>query len=46
MKRKGPMRLKGYLHLFDAHTSFKWQFPNFYRTFHVIEAVLIWLTVI
>ncbi|KAF2183969.1 hypothetical protein K469DRAFT_739696 [Zopfia rhizophila CBS 207.26] len=29
--RRGPPRLKGYLHLFDPHTVFKWQFPNFYR---------------
>jgi hypothetical protein len=27
---KSPMRLKGYLHLFDPHTVFKWGFPNFY----------------
>ncbi|OAL01785.1 hypothetical protein IQ06DRAFT_346405 [Phaeosphaeriaceae sp. SRC1lsM3a] len=27
----GPLRLKGYMHLFDPFTVFKWQFPNFYR---------------
>lgn len=25
------MRLKGYKHIFDPYTVFKWQFPNFYR---------------
>ncbi|KAF2203025.1 hypothetical protein GQ43DRAFT_439211 [Delitschia confertaspora ATCC 74209] len=29
--RKGPTRLKGYAHLFDAHASWKWFFPNVYR---------------
>jgi hypothetical protein len=29
--RRGPTRLKGYLHIFDTHTGAKWFFPNFYR---------------
>jgi hypothetical protein len=26
-----PMDLKGYRHLFDPYTSWKWEFPNAYR---------------
>jgi len=29
--RNGPMRLKGYRHIFDPWTTAKWGFPNFYR---------------
>ncbi|KAF2274249.1 uncharacterized protein EI97DRAFT_460373 [Westerdykella ornata] len=27
----GPVKLKGYWHMFDAHSSLKWGFPHFYR---------------
>ncbi|KAL6707094.1 hypothetical protein ACN47E_004846 [Coniothyrium glycines] len=27
----GPVRLKGYAHIFDPWTKAKWAFPNFYR---------------
>ena len=30
-QRNGPMRLKGYRHIFDPWTTVKWGFPNFYR---------------
>jgi hypothetical protein len=32
LKPKGPMRPKGYMHLTDTHTIFKWEHPHFYRT--------------
>lgn len=31
LQSNGPLRLKGYMHIFDTFTVFKWQFPNFYR---------------
>ncbi|USP80802.1 hypothetical protein yc1106_08076 [Curvularia clavata] len=29
--QRGPMRLKGYAHIFAPYTNAKWGFPNFYR---------------
>ncbi|KAF2471129.1 uncharacterized protein BDR25DRAFT_223590 [Lindgomyces ingoldianus] len=31
VQRKGPLRLKGYLHIFDPYSVFKLQSPRFYR---------------
>ncbi|KAH7392944.1 hypothetical protein BKA66DRAFT_567670 [Pyrenochaeta sp. MPI-SDFR-AT-0127] len=31
IERDGPMRLRGYRHIFDPYTTVKWGFPNFYR---------------
>lgn len=30
-QRRGHMQLRGYAHIFDAWTTVKWAFPNFYR---------------
>lgn len=29
--RRGPLRLKGYRHIFDSYTSIRWNFPHLYR---------------
>jgi hypothetical protein len=31
LKIRTATRLRGYLHIFDSWTLFKWKFPNFYR---------------
>jgi len=31
LKRLAAVRLRGYWHIFDSWTIFKWKFPNFYQ---------------